>query len=135
MSAIEALDLAEAFGVEVGLAGDRIHYRSRGAAPAHVLAALKAAKPDIVALLAGYTVDASGALASPDDGLLAALARLNFKVRRYGAQAALDDDGGQGRAPPIHLLHRFAEKQTEYGLALRALRAPHHLEGSAHPPS
>jgi hypothetical protein len=89
--------------------------------------ALRAAKPDLVALLACYTLAETGALTG--DYLLAELARLGFGVRRYGNQAALDDDTHEGRVPPTPLLYPFAEKQTDYGLALRALRAPDVLPG------
>jgi hypothetical protein len=53
MTALEALALARAEGIAVSLADDGAHirYRSRGKAPAHVLEALRAAKPEIVALL------------------------------------------------------------------------------------
>ena len=53
MTAVEALALARAEGVLVGLADDgaNVRYRSRGKAPVHVIAALKAAKPEIAALL------------------------------------------------------------------------------------
>jgi hypothetical protein len=51
MTALEALALARAAGVSVSLADDGAHirYRSRGKAPVHVIAALKAAKPEIYA--------------------------------------------------------------------------------------
>jgi hypothetical protein len=53
MTALEALAVARAEGVAVRLADDGAHirYRSRGKAPSHVLEALRAAKPEIVALL------------------------------------------------------------------------------------
>jgi|SRR5271166_1539374 len=128
MKALEALALAHAANVQVSLAGDFIRWRSRGEPPAPVLGALRAAKPEIVALLSRLWVDTSGALAG-DDEVLFGLAELGFRVRRYGAQAALDDDTGQGRVPPMPLVRRFSEKQTEYGLALRALGAPDALPG------
>jgi hypothetical protein len=122
MTAAEAIAQAEAAGVAVSLAGGFIRWQSRGDPPAGVLEALRAAKADLVALLARYALTERGALIGDD--LLADLAKLDFRVRRYGVQAALDDDTGQGRVPPIPLVHRFSEKQIEYGLALRALRAP-----------
>jgi hypothetical protein len=118
MSAAEAIAQAEAAGVRICLAGDFIRYQSHGPPPARVLAALRAAKSDLVALLARYALTEGGALIGDD--LLADLAKLDFRVRRYGVQAALDDDTGQGRVPPMPLVHRFSEKQTDYGLALRA---------------
>jgi hypothetical protein len=99
MSAVEALALAQAEGVLVSLAGDFIRYQSRGPPSERVLAALKAAKPEIVALLSRFRLDATGALAGGDD-LLCGLARLGFRVRRCGDQAALDDETEQGRVPP-----------------------------------
>jgi hypothetical protein len=52
VTALEALALARTEGISVRLAaeGAHIRYRSRGKAPAHVLKALRAAKPEIVAL-------------------------------------------------------------------------------------
>ena len=122
MSAIEALALANAEGVLVSLAGDFIRYQSRGAPSERVLAALRAAKLEIVALLSRLWLDASGALVGDDD-LLRRLAKAGFRVRRYGGQAALDDDAGQGRVPPMPLLYEFADRQREYGAALQALQA------------
>jgi hypothetical protein len=123
MNAAEALALAHAEGVLISLAGDFIRYQSKAGAPEHVLAALKAAKPEIVALLRRYALDASGALAGDDDALLRGLAALGFRVRRHGDQAALDDDDDQGRVPPTPLLYAFADRQPEYSAALRALQA------------
>jgi hypothetical protein len=122
MTAAEALRLAHEAGISVSRVGDFIRYHSHGPPPAHVLDALKAAKPEIVALLSRFGLDASGALFG--DALLDHLAKLGFRVRIYSDQAALDDDSGQGRVPPMPLLSRFAENQTEYGLVLRALRGP-----------
>jgi hypothetical protein len=53
MTALEALALARAEWVAISLAEDGAHIlnRSRGKAPAHALDALRAAKPEIVALL------------------------------------------------------------------------------------
>jgi hypothetical protein len=120
MSAVEALALAHAEGVRVSLAGDFIRYQSRGDPPAHVLQALRAAKPEIIALLRRYALGKTGALVGDD--LLTRLAELGFRVRRHGDQAALDDDG-QGRVPPMPLLYEFADRQREFGAALQALRA------------
>jgi hypothetical protein len=122
MSVIEALTLAHAEGVKVSLVGDFIRYQSRGAPSERVLAALRAAKPEIVALLSRFSLDASGALVGDDD-LLYGLAKLSFRVRRYGGQAALDDDMGQGRVPSSQLLYEFADRQREYGALLQALQA------------
>jgi hypothetical protein len=120
MSAIEALALAHAEGVVVSLAGDFIRYRSRGAPSERVLGALRAAKPEILALLSRFRLDASGALVGNDD-VLRGLAKAGFRVRRHGDQAVLDDDTGQGRVPPILLLYEFADRQREYSALLRAL--------------
>jgi hypothetical protein len=122
MTAVEALRLAHEAGISVSIAGDFIRWRCRGEPLAAVLAALKTAKPEIVALLSRFSLDASGALIG--DALLVRLAKLGFRVRQWGDQAALDDKTGQGRVPPMPMLYQFAEKQPEYGLALRALRAP-----------
>jgi hypothetical protein len=100
---------------------------SAGAASEPVIDALKAAKPEIVALLTRYSLTQSGALQGDD--LTAELTQLGFCVRRYGSEAALDDDAGRARVPPMPLLYRFAERQAEYGLALRVLRAPDALPG------
>jgi hypothetical protein len=51
MTAAEALAHAEAAGVVVSLYGDRLKIGSRGEAPAAVIEALKAAKPQIIILL------------------------------------------------------------------------------------
>jgi hypothetical protein len=129
--ALRALDFAERYGVTIAVvAGDRLWWQSRGPTPGRALEALKAAKGDLIDLLVRFGLDSTGGLAGDD--LLAALRVAGFVVRRYGAQAALDDDTGQGRAPPMALLYRFAEKQAEFSLALRALRAPDCLEGNAH---
>jgi hypothetical protein len=122
MTAAEALRLAHEAGISVSLVGDFIRYQSYGAPPAHVLDALKAAKPEIVALLSRFRLDASGALAG--DHVLYDLAELGFSVRLCGDQAALDDETSQGRVPPMPLLYRVAENQTDYELVLRALSEP-----------
>jgi hypothetical protein len=123
MSAVEALALAHAEGVKVSLAGDGfIRWHSRGELPPHVRDALKAAKPEIVTLLRGYALDKTGALVGDD--LLTRLAHAGFRVRRYGDQASLDDDGGRGRVPSMPLLYEFADCQRQYGALLRTLQAP-----------
>ena len=58
MTPVEALVMAEAAGVVVSLYGDRLKIGSHGEAPAAVIEALRAAKPQIITLLAP---DASGA--------------------------------------------------------------------------
>jgi hypothetical protein len=50
-------------------------------------------------------------------------------VRRYGVQAALDDETGQGRVPPMPFLYEFADRQHEYGVLLVVLDAPNMLAG------
>jgi hypothetical protein len=129
MSAIEALRVAHAEGVRVSLAGDFIRYRSHGPPPDGVLRALKAEKPAIVALLKAYALDRTAALVGEADGLLARLTKLGFRVRRYGDQAALDDETGQGRVPPMPLLYEFADHQREYGAVLCALQAADKYQG------
>jgi hypothetical protein len=118
MTALEALALADAANVRVSIARDHIRWRCRGDPPADVLAALKVAKPEIVKLLTLFGLDSSGALTG--DALLERLAGLGFRVRRYGHQAALDDDTGQGRLPPAPLLYDFADRQQRYGAVLAA---------------
>lgn len=122
MTAAEALRLANEPGISVGLVAGFIRYQSHGPPPAHVLEALKGAKPEIVAMLSRFGLDASGAVAG--DHPLYDLAQLGFSVRLRGDRAALDDETGQGRVPPMPLLYRFAENQTEYELVLRAPRDP-----------
>ena len=129
MSAIEALALAHAEGVQVSLAGDGfIRWQSRCELPPHVRDALKAAKPEIVTLLRRFRLDETGALDAvghnDDAALLRKLAALGFRIRRYGGQAALDDDTGQGRVPSMPLLYEFADHQHRYGALLRTLQAP-----------
>jgi hypothetical protein len=58
MTPVEALVVAEAAGVSVSRYGDRLKIGSRGEAPAVVIDALRAAKPQAILLL---TPDASGA--------------------------------------------------------------------------
>jgi hypothetical protein len=129
MSAVEALALAHAEGVRVSLAGDWfIRWQSPGELPPHVRSALTAAKPEIVDLLRRFRLDETWALdatgGNDDARLLAKLAALDFRVRFYGAQAAFDDDAGQGRVPPMPLLYQLRERQRQYGALLRALQAP-----------
>ena len=129
--ALRALAFAERYGVTIAVvAGDRLSWQSRGPTPGRALEALKAAKGELIDLLVRYRLDSAGGLAGDD--LLNALQVAGFVVRRYGAQAALDDDSGQGRVPPMPLLYRFSDKQADFSLALRALRAPDCLEGNAH---
>jgi hypothetical protein len=61
------------------------------------------------------------------DDFLAELAMLGFSVRRYGDQAELDDDHGQGRVLEIALIYRFADEQAQYSEALVTLKAPDKL--------
>lgn len=67
-----------------------------------------------------YALDQSGALVSRVDGddLLARLIGLGFPVRRYGDQAAIDDDSGQGSVPSIEHLHEFADRQQNTATCL-----------------
>jgi hypothetical protein len=133
MSAAATLMLARAAGVQVGLEGDFLRYRSRGEAPSHVIAAIRLAKPGIIALLKGYTLDASGTLwPAAGDDLLVPLAQLGFRVRRYGDQAGIDDDNGVddlGRSPPMPLLYLYADRQRDLSAVLIALGAPDRLAG------
>jgi hypothetical protein len=86
----------------------------------------------LIDLLVRYRLDSAGGLAGDD--LLAALQVAGFAVRRYGFNAALDDalGGALHRVPEAYLLYAFADKQAEYSLALRALRAPDRAEGKVH---
>jgi hypothetical protein len=128
--ALRALAFAERYEITIAVvAGDRLWWRSRGSTPGRALTALKAAKGELIDLLVRYRLDPAGGLAGDD--LLNALQVAGFVVRRHGAQAALDDDSGQGRVPPMPLLYRFSDKQADFSLALRALRAPDRLEGNA----
>ena len=129
--ALRALAFAEQYGVTIAVvAGDRLSWQSRGPTPGRALEALKAAKGDLIDLLVRYRLNSTGGLAGDD--LLATLQVAGFAVRRYGVNAALDVLGGAvDRVPATSLLHAFADKQAEYSLALRALRAPDCLEGNA----
>ena len=128
-----AIALLEKYGIALDLVGDdRLHWRSRGPTPDVALAALKATKGELIDLLVCYRLSSDGDLAGDD--LLAALQAGGFAVRRYGVNAALDDalGGALQRVPEASLLYAFADRQAEYSLALRALRAPDCLEGNAH---
>ena len=129
MSAVEALALAHAEGVRVSLAGDWfIRWQSPGELPPHVRSALTAAKPEIVDLLRRFRLDETWALdatgGNDDARLLAKLAALDFRVRFYGAQAALDDDAGQGRVPPMPLLYQLRERQPSTAHCCAPFRLP-----------
>jgi hypothetical protein len=130
--ALRALTFAERYGITIAVvADDRLGWQSRGPTPGRALEALKAAKGELIDLLVRYRLDTAGGLAGDD--LLATLRVRGFAVRRYGVNAALDDalGGALQRAPTISLLYAFADRQAEYSLALRALRAPDCLEGNA----
>jgi hypothetical protein len=132
-AAHEALALTEKYGLTITAVGrDRLSWQSRGPTPVRALRALKAAKGELIDLLIRYSLDSSDALVG--DNLLDELRISGFAVRRYGVNAALDDalGGALDRVPATSLLYAFADKRTEYGLALRALRAPNCLEGNAH---
>jgi hypothetical protein len=133
--ALRALAFGERYGVTIAVvASDRLSWQSRGPTPGRALEALKAAKGELIDLLVRYRLDSAGGLAGDD--LLATLRVRGFAVRRYGVNAALDDALGAAlqRAPTISLLYAFADRQAEYSLALRALRAPDCLEGNADGP-
>ena len=128
-----ALAFAERYGVTIAVVrGDRLSWRSQGPTPGRVLRALKAAKGELIDLLLRFRLDSAGGLTGDD--LLGALQAGGFAVRRYGVNAALDGalGGALDRVPATTLLYAFADRQAEYSLALRALRAPDCLEG---PPS
>jgi hypothetical protein len=132
--ALRALAFAERYGVTIAVvAGDRLSWQSRSPTPGRALEALKAAKGELIDLLVRYRLDSAGGLTGDDD-VLAALQVAGFAVRRYGVNAALDDalGGALDRVPATSLLYAFADKQAEYSLALRALRAPDRLEGNVH---
>jgi hypothetical protein len=128
-AAHRALAFAERYGVTIAVvSGDRLSWRSQGPTPGRALEALKAAKGELIDLLVRFHLDAAGGLAGDD--LLAALQLEGFAVRRYGVNAALDGAlrGALDHLPPTPLLRAFADKQVEYSLALRALRAPDWFE-------
>jgi hypothetical protein len=129
----EALALAERHHITIALVGgDRLSWESRGPTPGRALKALRAAKAELIDLLIHYRLDSTGGLAGDD--LLAALQVAGYAVHRYRVNAALDDalGGALDRVPATSLLYDFADKRAEYGLALRALRAPDCLDGNAH---
>jgi hypothetical protein len=127
--ALRALAFAERYGVTIAVvAGDRLWWQSRGPTPGRAFEALKAAKGELIDLLVRYQLDSTGCLVGDD--LLATLHAAGFAVRRYGVNAALDAFGGALDRVPTSLLHVFADKQAEYSLALRVLRAPDCLEGN-----
>jgi hypothetical protein len=131
--AFRALAFAEQYGVTIAVvAGDRLSWRSQRPTPGRALEALKAAKGELIDLLVRYRLDSAGGLAGDD--LLAALRGAGFTARRYGVNAALDDalGGALCCVPATSLLYAFADRQAEYSLALRALRAPDCLEGNGH---
>jgi hypothetical protein len=131
--AFRALTFAERYGISINLvAGDRLYWQSQGPTPGRALEALKAAKGELIDLLVRYRLDPVGGLAGDD--LLGALQVGRFAVHRYGVNAALDDalGGVLDRVPATPLLYAFADKQTEYSLALRALRAPDCFQGNAY---
>ena len=126
--AFEAVALAERHNIVIGVVGgDHLSWESRGPTPGRALRVLKAARCELIDLLVRYRLDSAGGLAGDD--LLAALRALGFVVRRYGVNAALDDSigGALDRVPATSLLYAFADRQAEYSLALRALRAPDRL--------
>jgi hypothetical protein len=128
--AFRALAFAERYRVVIAVVGgDRLSWQSQGPTPGRALEALKAAKGELIDLLVRYRLDSAGGLAGDD--LLAALQVAGFAVRRCGFNAALDDalGGALHRVPEAYLLYAFADKQAEYCLALRALRAPDRAEG------
>jgi hypothetical protein len=133
--ALRALAFTERYAITIAVvAGDRLSWQSRGPTSGRALEALKAAKGELIDLLVRYRLDSAGGLAGDD--MLAALQAGGFAVRRYGVNAALDDalSGALDRIPATSLLYAFADRQAEYSLALRALRAPDCLEGHAHAP-
>ena len=73
-----------------------------------------------------YAFNSTNALVARlnDDDLLARLAGLGFRIRRYGDRAGLDDDNGQGRVPSMALLYEFAGHQDRYGDLLVGLGRP-----------
>jgi hypothetical protein len=126
MSTGLARALAEKYGIVLDLVGgDRLHWQSHGPTPDGALASLKATKGELIDLLVRYRLDSEGGLVGDD---LLALQAKGLAVRRYGANAALDGISGAADRVPKALLNAFADKQAEYGLALRALRAPDCLE-------
>jgi hypothetical protein len=129
--ALRALAFAEQYGVTIAfVGGDRLYWQSPGPTPGRALEALRAAKGELIDLLIRFRLDSVGGLAGDD--LLAALKAAGLAVRRYGVNAALDDAlAGTHDRVPRSLLYAFADKQVQYSLAPRALRAPDCLEGNA----
>jgi hypothetical protein len=126
--ASRALAFTERYGVAIAVvAGDRLSWRAPGPTPSRALRALRAAKGELIDLLVRYRLDSGGGLAGDD--LLTALQVAGFAVRRYGVNAALDDalGGALDRVPATTLLCAFSDRQAEYSLGLRALRAPDRL--------
>jgi hypothetical protein len=133
--ALRALAFAERYGVTIAVvAGDRLCWQSRGPTPGRALKALRVAKAELVDLLTRYQLDSSGAV--PGNDLLSYLRASSFAVSRYNLIAGIYGalGGALHRAPPASLLYAFADRQAEYSLALRALRAPDCLEGNADGP-
>ena len=103
-----ALALTERYGVTIAVVvGDRLSWHSRGPTPGRALEALKAAKCELIDLLVRIHLDAAGSLAGDD--LLIELQGAGFAVRRYGANAALDNafGGVLHRVPAASLLYTF----------------------------
>jgi hypothetical protein len=125
-----AISLAEKYDIALDLVdGDRLRWRSRGPTPDAALAALKAAKPDIIRLLQRYRLAPDGTLIG-NDALLEELTHQGFRVPRYGNNAALCDLQNLGQIPSRLALYAFADLQPTYALALRLLRAPDCLESA-----
>jgi hypothetical protein len=114
MSAAAALSLAESAGVSVCLDGDMLRLVASVEPPADVLAALKAAKPEIVALLRREESGGQDGRDSEDD----VAARILIGLNAMGFGAMLWEDGalmlrdlrGQSnrpRSPPQALAHEF----------------------------
>lgn len=125
MTAFDALALAHWHRVRVTLDDGRLAWESCDDPPEEVLAALSEAKAEIVAALR-YRLDDTGALIG--DGLLDVLGQQGFKVRRYGSNAALDNEGkGSFSRLPCGVKWEWADRQARYALAVVALSAPDHL--------
>jgi hypothetical protein len=61
--------------------------------------------------------------------VLDALAREGFAVRRYGAQATVEDHAGTGCVPAGSLVWQFSERQRMYSDLLCELGAPDGAKG------
>jgi hypothetical protein len=70
----------------------------------------------------GFTLDDDDALTG--DATLDELARLGFRIRRYGSNAAIDDIHDRWRVPGPTLRRAVALNHPEYVRALIALKAP-----------